>query len=32
MESPMFIPACFVVAAFLVLNLIVMRALTNIKV
>ena len=31
-ESPMFIPACFVVAAFLVLNLIVMRALTNIKV
>lgn len=32
MESPMFIPACFIVAAFLVLNLIVMRALTNIKV
>ena len=32
MESPMFIPACFVVAAFLVLNLIVMRAPTNIKV
>ena len=32
MESPMFIPACFVVAAFLVLNLIVMRGLTNIKV
>ena len=32
MESPMLIPACFVVAAFLVLNLIVMRALTNIKV
>lgn len=32
MESPMFIPACFVVAAFLVLNLIVMRALINIKV
>lgn len=32
MQSPMFIPACFVVAAFLVLNLIVMRALTNIKV
>lgn len=32
MESPLFIPACFVVAAFLVLNLIVMRALTDIKV
>ena len=32
MESPLFIPACFVVAAFLVLNLIVMRALVNIKV
>ena len=32
MQSPMLIPACFVVAAFLVLNLIVMRALTNIKV
>lgn len=32
MESSLFIPACFVVAAFLVLNLIVMRALVNIKV
>jgi len=32
MESPMFIPAVFVVAAFLVLNLIVMRALVDIKV
>ncbi|WP_341367079.1 type II secretion system F family protein [Yoonia sp. BS5-3] len=32
MESPLFIPACFVIAAFLVLNLIVMRALVNIKV
>ncbi|WP_322889863.1 MULTISPECIES: type II secretion system F family protein [unclassified Yoonia] len=32
MESPLFIPACFVVAAFLVLNLIVMRSLTDIKV
>jgi tight adherence protein B len=32
MESPLFIPACFVVAAFLVLNLIVMRALVDIKV
>ncbi|MFN3663303.1 type II secretion system F family protein [Yoonia sp.] len=32
MQSPMFIPACFVVGAFLVLNLIVMRALVDIKV
>ncbi|MBR2655517.1 type II secretion system F family protein [Yoonia sp.] len=32
MESPLFIPAVFVVAAFLVLNLIVMRALVDIKV
>jgi tight adherence protein B len=32
MQSPLFIPACFVVAAFLVLNLIVMRALVDIKV
>ncbi len=32
MESAYFIPACLVVAAFLVLNLIVMRALVNIKV
>jgi tight adherence protein B len=32
MESPMFIPACLVVAAFLVVNLIVMRALVDIKV
>ncbi len=32
MESPYFIPACLVVAGFLVLNLIVMRALVNIKV
>lgn len=32
MLSPLFIPACLVVAAFLVLNLIVMRALVNIKV
>ncbi|WP_019954762.1 type II secretion system F family protein [Yoonia vestfoldensis] len=32
MQSPLFIPACFVVATFLVLNLIVMRALTDIKV
>ena len=32
MESPLFIPACLIVAAFLVLNLIVMRALVNIKV
>ncbi len=32
MESPLFIPACLVVAGFLVLNLIVMRALVNIKV
>lgn len=32
MESPLFIPACLVVAAFLVLNIIVMRSLVNIKV
>ncbi|MEM8537493.1 MAG: type II secretion system F family protein [Pseudomonadota bacterium] len=32
MESPLFIPACLVVAAFLVANLVVMRALVNIKV
>ena len=32
MLSPMFIPACLIVAAFLVLNVIVMRALVNIKV
>ena len=32
MESPMFIPACLVVGAFLVLNIIVMRALVDIKV
>ena len=32
MESSLFIPACFVIAAFLVLNIIVMRALVNIKV
>ena len=32
MLSPLFIPACLIVAAFLVLNLIVMRALVNIKV
>lgn len=32
MESPLFIPAVFIVIAFLVLNLIVMRALVNIKV
>ena len=32
MEHPWFIPACLVVGAFLVLNLIVMRALVNIKV
>ncbi len=32
MQSPLFIPACFVVGAFLVLNLIVMRVLTDIKV
>jgi tight adherence protein B len=32
MVSPLFIPACFVVAVFLVLNIIVMRALVNIKV
>ena len=32
MKSPLFIPACLIVAGFLVLNLIVMRALVNIKV
>ncbi|MFQ1699132.1 type II secretion system F family protein [Loktanella agnita] len=32
MESSYFIPACFVISIFLVLNLIVMRALVNIKV
>ena len=32
MEAPIFIPACLVVAAFLVVNLFVMRALVNIKV
>ncbi|WP_306115458.1 MULTISPECIES: type II secretion system F family protein [unclassified Roseovarius] len=32
MEHPWFIPACLAVGAFLVLNLIVMRALVNIKV
>lgn len=32
MQSPLFIPACLIVAAFLVLNLIVMRSLVNIKV
>ncbi|SFR32570.1 type II secretion system protein F (GspF) [Yoonia tamlensis] len=32
MESAAFIPACFVISAFLVLNVIVMRALVNIKV
>ena len=32
MESPLFIPAALIVAAFLVVNLIVMRALVNIKV
>lgn len=32
MESPLFIPACFVIAGFLVLNIIVMRHLVNIKV
>lgn len=32
MLSPLFIPACLVVVAFLVMNLIVMRALVNIKV
>jgi len=32
MGTPVFIPACLVVAAFLVTNLIVMRALVNIKV
>lgn len=31
-DHPWFIPACFVVGAFLVVNLIVMRALVNIKV
>ena len=32
MKSPLFIPACLVVAAFLVLNIIVMRSLVDIKV
>lgn len=32
MQSPLFVPACFVIAAFLVLNIIVMRALVDIKV
>jgi tight adherence protein B len=32
MDKPIFIPACLVVTGFLVLNLIVMRALVNIKV
>ena len=32
MESEYFIPACLVVGVFLVLNLVVMRALVNIKV
>jgi tight adherence protein B len=32
MDHPFFIPACLVVGAFLVVNLIVMRALVNIKV
>jgi len=32
MEDPIFIPACLVVAAFLITNLIVMRQLVNIKV
>ena len=32
MDTPVFIPACLVVAAFLIANLIVMRALVNIKV
>lgn len=32
MESPMFIPACFVISGFLVLNMVVMRSLVNIKV
>ena len=32
MDTPVFIPACLVVAGFLVANLIVMRALVNIKV
>jgi len=32
MEHPWFIPACLVVGAFLILNLIVMRALVNIRV
>ena len=32
MEEPVFIPACLVVAGFLIANLVVMRALVNIKV
>jgi tight adherence protein B len=31
-DHPYFIPACFLVAAFLGINLFVMRVLTNIKV
>ena len=31
-DHPYFIPACFIVGMFLVLNLFVMRILTNIKV
>ena len=32
MQSPLFIPACLIVGAFLILNIIVMRALVDIKV
>jgi len=32
MDHPWFVPACFVVGAFLIANLLVMRALVNIKV
>jgi tight adherence protein B len=32
MESPLFIPAALIVCAFLVVNIIVMRALVDIKV
>ena len=32
MQSPLFIPACLVVAGFLVANIFVMRTLVNIKV
>lgn len=31
-QTPVFVPACLVVAAFLIVNVIVMRALVNIKV